>query len=187
MYGFFYGLSKILTFAALFTCSLKVIGQAQTTIVFKHLDPYEINCSGGSYFVNQLMIDWTTGNMGNTFSYASQPTLILSTGYLQNNYHVTALFKEIEAFGLQIKVGPNPFQNTLQMLCAQDGLDIVSIKIYDSQGVIIKSMTGPFSGLQFDKKIQMQKLSNPICYVQIKYSVASTFILQRTYKLLQYL
>jgi hypothetical protein len=187
IYGFFYALGKKMMLASLCMSSLKGWGQFKAPNALKHLDPYVINCNGGSTLVNQIIIDWTVGNMGNTFSAISRPALILSTGYLQNSYNVTALFKQIDSFGLQIKVGPNPFRNTLHIYCAQDGLDIITIKLFDSQGIMIKNILGPFSGIGFDQILQIQKLSNPICYVQIQYKVANEFILQRTYKLLQYL
>lgn len=173
--------------AILCVSALNIFGQSQTTFALKHIDPYTLNCNGGSKLVNQLIVDWTFGNMGNTFSYTTRPALMISSGYLQNSYDVKALFQQLDSFGLQIKVGPNPFQNTLHIYCAQDGLDIITIKLFDSQGIMIKNILGPFSGIGFDQIWQIQKLSNPICYLQIQYKVANEFILQRTYKLLQYL
>ena len=173
--------------AILCVSTLNIFGQAQTPFPLKHIDPYTINSNGGSKIVNQLIVDWTLGNMGNTFTYTTRPALMISSGYLQDSYDVKNLFQQIDSFGLQIKVGPNPFQNTLHIYCAQDGLDIIAIKLFDSQGKVIKNILGPFSGIGFDQILQIQKLSNPICYLQIQYKVADEFILQRTYKLLQYL
>ena len=173
--------------AILCVSTLNILGQSQIPFTIKHLDPYSINCNGGSKLVNQLIVDWTLGNMGNTFTYTTRPGLMISSGYLQNSYDVKVLFQQLDSFGLQIKVGPNPFQNTLRIYCAQDGLDIITIKLFDNQGIIIKNIMGPFSGIEFDQILQIQKLSNPICYLQIQYKVANEFILQRTYKLLQYL
>jgi hypothetical protein len=133
-----------------------------------------------------MSIDWGLGEMASAFTVLQNPSILLSTGYLQSNYDIVSLFNQLDSFGLQIKVGPNPFYNTLRIYCAQDGLDIMAIKVFDSHGVIIKNISGPFSGLQFDQTIQIQKLSTPICLIHIQYKIANLYSRQRIYKLIQY-
>lgn len=187
MYGSLYESVRKIILAFLLFISSKCCGQFQNSFSVKHLDPFDININGGTKILNQLLFDWTLGNMGNTISYTDSHSIIVSTGYLQNCYNVLALYHKIENFGLQIKVGPNPFQNTVWIHCAQDGLDIIAIKVFNSNGFIIKHISGPFSGLYFEQNFEIQKLITPICYVQVQYKVANEFIFQKTYKLLQHL
>ena len=187
IYGYFYHISIkccIVTLAC-FYC-IKGLSQYSAPVSFQQIDPYTINSIGGSIYTNQMNIDWGLGEMASTFKINHTPSILLSTGYLQSNYDIVSHFNQLDSFGLQIKVGPNPFYNQLRLYCEQDGVDIMAIKVFDSHGVIIKNISGPFSGLQFDQTIQIQKISTPICLVHIQYKVANTYSRQRIYKLIQY-
>jgi hypothetical protein len=148
-------------------------------------DPYTINSNGGTLSINQLLLDWEISDLSNTLIYKNKQVLIVSTGFLQNAYDASTLYNSIEIFGEQIKVGPNPFTNRIGLFCKQDGMDILGIQVYDSHGILIRNIIGPFSGLQFEHTIQFQKLSNPICFVQIKYTVANRYTYYKTFKLIQ--
>ena len=186
MKGYFLG--KLL-FASYLTAfiSIPILGFSQLPlgVYIASKDPYNLNSNGGTLSVNQLMLDWEIATLSNTLIYKNKPVLILSTGYLQNAYDASTLYNSIEIFGAQIKVGPNPFTNRLRLFCKQDGMDIMGIQVYDSHGVLIKNIIGPFSGLQFEHTIQFQKLNNPICFVQIKYLVANRYTYFKTFKLIQ--
>ncbi len=148
-------------------------------------DPYTVNSNGGTLRINQLLLDWEISDLSTTLIYKNKQVLILSTGFLQNAYDASALYNSIEVFGEQIKVGPNPFTNRLRLFCKQDGMDILDIRVYDSHGILIRNTIGPFSGLQFEHTIQFQKLTTPICFVQIKYTVANRYTYYKTFKLIQ--
>ena len=150
------------------------------------LDPSIINNNGGSFLMQGFMMDWSIGGLANTLVYKEKATTILSIGFLQNAYDIRAVYNDINNFGLQIKIGPNPFYNDLYFYCKQDGIVIDAIRLFDGQGNLIKNIKGPFSGLQFEKHISIPKLSNPTCYVQIQYVVANKYTSARIYKLTQY-
>lgn len=187
MYGYFYHRSIkccIVSLACLYC--IKGLSQYSALVNFQQIDPHTINSIGGTIYSNQMRIDWGLGEMASTFKINHTPSILLSTGYLQSSYDIVSLFNQLDSFGLHIKVGPNPFYNTLRIYCALDGLDIMAIQIFDSHGVVIKNIQGPFSGLQFEQTIQIQKLSTPICLVYIQYKIANLYSRQRIYKLIQY-
>ena len=187
MYGYFYhrSIKCCIVILACLYC-IKGLSQYSAPVSFQQIDPYTINSIGGSIYTNQMSVDWGLGEMASTFKIDHTPSILLSTGYLQSSYDIVSLFNQLDSFGLQIKVGPNPFYNTLRIYCALDGLDIMAIQIFDSHGVVIKNIRGPFSGLQFEQTIQIQKLSTPICLVYIQYKIANLYSRQRIYKLIQY-
>jgi len=160
--------------------------QIKVTSNLRSLDPNTINCNGGCISLNKIIIDWTAGDVGNTIKYNAKPFIIISTGYLQNDYDASALFRTMGNFGLQIKVGPNPFTNNIHISCAQTGMDIISIALYDNVGNGFNLIKGPFSGLLFEKNIYIHQLSNPICYLKVHYIIANKYELSRTFKLIQY-
>jgi len=186
MKGYFLGKLLFPSYLTAFI-SIPILGFSQLPlgVYIASKDPYNLNSNGGTLSVNQLMLDWEIATLSNTLIYKNKPVLILSTGYLQNAYDASELYSSIEIFGAQIKVGPNPFTNRLRLFCKQDGMDIMGIQVYDSHGVLIKNIIGPFSGLQFEYTIQFQKLNNPICFVQIKYLVANRYTYFKTFKLIQ--
>ncbi len=161
---------------------------AQTVFYSKtiKLDPSILDNNGGSFLMRGFMMDWSIGGLGNTLVYKEKATTILSIGFLQNAYDIATIYNDINDFGLQIKIGPNPFYNDLYFYCKQDGIVIKSINLFDALGNLIKNLKGPFSGLQFEQHFSIQKLMNPNCFVQILYVVDNQFTRSRIYKLLQY-
>jgi hypothetical protein len=150
------------------------------------LDPSIINNNGGCIVMQDIMMDWSIGGLASTLIYKEKVTTILSIGFLQNAYDIVTIYNDINDFGLQIKIGPNPFYNDLYFYCKQDGIVIDAIKLFDGQGNLIKSIKGPFSGLQFEQHISIQKLISPTCFVQIQYVVANKYASASIYKLIQY-
>lgn len=186
MKGYFFG-KRLWPIFLIAIISTPILGFSQLPlgVYITSKDPYNLNSNGGTLSINQLLVDWEMATFSNTLIYKNKPALILSTGFLQNTYDVSALYNSIEIFGAQIKVGPNPFTDRLRLFCKQDGMDIMGIQVYDSHGVLIKNIIGPFSGLQFEYTIQFQKLNNPICFVQIKYLVANRYTYFKIFKLIQ--
>jgi hypothetical protein len=171
---------------ALMAISIRGLGQLNKAHHYEQLDPYALNSNGGTTTINQMTIDWSVESLSNTLTFNNKPAMLISTGFLQNGYDVLTHFNQLENFGLQIKVGPNPFTNFIHIYCSQDGIDILGIQVYSSQGLLIKNVVGPFSGLQFAQTIALQKLSTPIYFVQVKYIVANKYMLNKTFKLIQY-
>ena len=166
--------------------SIKGIGQYAVTGRPASLDPIVLNSNGGNVLLNSILLEWNVGELAQTYSIQSRPFFFLTTGYLQNGYDITLLFSKLSKFGEQIKIGPNPFHQLIHIYCAQEGLNINSIHIIDSKGVHIKSLAGPFSGLNFDKTIAIEKHSDPLYFIQINYTVANAISLTTIYKLIQY-
>lgn len=177
MYGIFFLLNLSVN---------KTIAQQAFYSKYIKLDPSIVNNNGGSFLIQGFMMDWSMGGLATTFVYNEKGSIILSIGFLQNAYDIASVYNNLSDFGLQIKIGPNPFYNDLFFYCKQEGIVINSIKIFDVQGNLIKNMKGPFSGLQFEKHISIQKLTNPTCIVQIEYVVANKYTSTRIYKLIQY-
>jgi len=194
-YGYFFSIFNCIYFYAqrrwylllLFLLySINGLGQYSITGKGAALNPHVMNSNGGSVIIHQMLLDWNLGDLASTFKVHQNPTILLTTGFLQNHYPTISLFKDLSGFGEQIKIGPNPFYNEIHIYCKQDGINIISIRILDSKGSMLKYIKGPFSGLAFEKHIELKKGKYPFYFVQISYSVANSFSLYKTYKLLQY-
>ena len=177
---------KHILFLTLFLHCKILLCQYNTALALSKFDPYAINNNGGKFAITNMHLDWTLGDIGNTHIYNYNNNILLSTGFLQNAYDFSAVYKQLEIFGEQIKVGPNPFSNSIHLSCAQDGMEIISIEMYNQAGICIKKIQGPYAGYNFDMLIPIEKLTFPICLMQIKYCVANQWILYKSLKLVQY-
>lgn len=150
------------------------------------LSPHVINSNGGTVLISQMWVDWNVGDLAATYKTVQHPVLFLTTGFLQSDPDVLLLFKDFSSFGEQIKIGPNPFYSGIHIYCKQVGITILSIRIMDSKGNLNQYIKGPFSGLAFEKQIEIQKGKDPFYFVQIGYTISNSVSLNKTFKLIQY-
>ena len=162
------------------------LGQYSITNTRAPLDPNVINSNGGSAIIHQIVFDWNVGDVAATYNIPKPHEMLLTTGFLQSEPDVSLLFKALYNFGQQIKIGPNPFYNEIHISCKQYGMSIISIRVLDSKGSMVKYIKGPFSGLAFEKHIEIQKGKDPCYFVQICYNISNSYSIYKTFKLIQY-
>jgi hypothetical protein len=149
-------------------------------------DPFSINVAGKSWDIGTNNINWSVGESGLTHSFAKHPTYLFTSGFLQSVYDPLMLFKSIDSFDLQIKVGPNPFNDHIYIQSKQDGIIITSVQLLDFRGDIIYHLPGMYAGIHYYQEISIQRLNNPICYLYLKYSIASLVPRTKIIKLIQH-
>jgi hypothetical protein len=149
------------------------------------IDPYCINVTGSSIQVNDIYFDWSLGEAAMVHTLETQKNYILSTGFLQSVYTPLYLYNELDSFGIQIKVGPNPFKNSIIIQSKVDELTITSIQLINFQGKLLYNFEGLFSGLQFYHEIIIEKLVFPVCFLRIQYCIADKIYRSKYLKLLQ--
>jgi hypothetical protein len=162
---------------------LNVIGQ--TSFIKKSQDPYCINVSGHSHQMQGLLLDWSFGEPGPIQSWFAQIGMVLTTGYLQSFSDPLLLYQKLDSFDLQIKVGPNPFNNSIYLQSKQDGIVIYKIQMISSSGVMVYFSNESYAGYCFFKIIAVPKLADPIYYLTVYYRIANTLEKFKTYKLIQ--
>lgn len=194
-YGYLISFLKCNSFYEKFRCllillvllySISGMGQYSITGEGAALNPHVINSNGNSFLIHEILLDWNLGDLANTFRTNKNPAIFLTTGFLQNQNPIISLFKDLNNFGQQIKMGPNPFYNEIHISCKQDGINIITIRILDSKGSLLTYINGPFSGLAFEKNIEIQKGKEPFYFVQISYNVSNSYVLYKTFKLIQF-
>jgi hypothetical protein len=171
-------------------CMLLLLGcpitqYAQSVVYKKFLDPYTINVSGRSSMLNNQLIDWSLGESPMVHTFNKYAIYLLSTGFLQSVYDPLLLYKSLDSFDIQIKIGPNPFNNLVHIQCRQDGITISSIQLINFRGDVIYHLPGFYAGMNFYQEIPIQKLSNPICYLYLHYTIANKIERTKIIKLIQ--
>ena len=146
---------------------------------------FGFNPIGNTKYLPPLVVDWTGGECLQLT--ASSPYLkwILSFGFLQNDYDKAMLFKSLDSFGWQIKVGPNPFSNYLIVQCKQEGIVITKILLSDLSGKLLYQSNGMYSGTAFHKRIHIAQISAGSYLLLIYFIVGNGVKQMRSYTLLQ--
>jgi len=157
------------------------------------LDPSTINSAGGKIEIastlnqanNNWMLDWTLCEPFAIQTWCSKNKIIFSTGFLQPNLMLNPELIKPGAFDFKLKWGPNPVSNYLLLSCKQAGIDIIRMNIVDSDGHKIKNIEGPYSGLDFSKRISFTSENTGIYYIIIHYSVANKFTQVKILKIIK--
>ena len=169
----------------IFVLLLMGIAQKQYAQDYPHLcDTYAINVAGKNVVVKNMYYDWSLGELA-VHTLTGIPHIIISCGYLQSSYYPLLQYHNTDSFAIKIKIGPNPFSNYVVIQCEQDQLDIHAIQLLDFQGKILFQLNGNYSGHQFYYKMPIQKLINPVCFLNISYSIADHIYKSKFFKLLQ--
>jgi len=150
-----------------------------------YIDPYSINVAGRFNQINNLQLDWSIGEAAMVHTLFIQKKLILSTGFLQNLYYPLYLYNQLDSFAIQIKVGPNPFNNRIIIQSKVDEMVITEIQLTDFQGTLIYNSNLHYSGLEFFHEIVIGKLLFPICFLSIRYCLADKIYKSKYFKLIQ--
>lgn len=151
----------------------------------QYFDPFCQNIASGSKSTHDLTLDWNLGEALCTETITSKSTIILSTGFLQNQNEAIITFKRTDSFNLKVIIGPNPIEQFFTISCAQDGLDILHIKIIDAFGNSVQEIKGPYSGLNFQKKINMLSENKGLYYVIVNYLIAGQLGAYKVFKLVK--
>lgn len=149
------------------------------------IDPFAINVAGHSWTNTNFIIDWSVGEAPMIHTLFKHPLFLLSTGFLQSRYDPLLLYHGLDSFDIQIKVGPNPFNNHIYIKCNQDGIIITSIQLINFSGVSIYQLTGIYAGINYCHEIQIQKPNNSICYLYLHYTIADKIQKTKVIKLIQ--
>jgi hypothetical protein len=158
---------------------------AQGHIIAKFSDPYSINVAGHSNLLDNQNLDWSVGEASLIRTFNKHPIYLLSSGFLQSHTDPLLQYNNLDSFDVQIKAGPNPFNSCIYIQCKQDGMIISSVELFNFRGDRIYHLPGYYSGLNFYKEVPIQKLSNPICYLYISYSIAEKMYRTKIIKLIQ--
>ena len=151
----------------------------------QQLDPFCQNIGSGASETSSLLLDWNIGESLSTMTYQSKTSLLWTCGFLQNKNDALATYKNLDSFKLNIIIAPNPIQNNFTITCSHEGIEILQIKITDAFGNCLQEIKGPYSGLDFKKRLRLNAESTGIYYVIIHYLIGGTVNSYKISKLLK--
>lgn len=166
----------------LLTC-LVLLVTATFPSMAQQLDPFCNNVLGASFKNEYILIDFSVGEQISIPTLFLDSKCIISSGFLQHKNSDIETYKTIDSFLLKISMGPNPITNYYTITMHQIGIVIVQINILNMQGGMVSQLQGPYSGLNFNKAIDMTMQKEGMYLVQIQFLIDGQYPKTRTYKI----
>jgi len=146
--------------------------------------PSIINLSGDSKQIEGIIWDWSLGEQLLVQTLYSNKNLILTTGYLQNDFGNGVNFKILETT-TPFKIGPNPLIQNLKIHSDQSGIIISKIEMSNAQGQLLKMVEGPWSGIQFEQTLFFTSANTGIYFIAIHYVVGKSILKKQIFKVIK--
>ena len=146
--------------------------------------PTIINLSGDSKQIEGIIWDWSFGEQLLVQTLYSNKNLILTTGYLQNDFGNGVNFKILETT-TPFKIGPNPLIQNLKIHSDQSGIIISKIEMSNAQGQLLKMVEGPWSGIQFEQTLSFTSANTGIYFIAIHYVVGRSILKKQIFKVIK--
>jgi len=146
--------------------------------------PTIINLSGDSKQIEGIIWDWSFGEQLLVLTLYSNKNLILTTGYLQNDFGNGVNFKILETT-TPFKIGPNPLIQNLKIHSDQSGMIISKIEMSNAQGQLLKMVEGPWSGIQFEQTLSFASVNTGIYFIAIHYVVGKSILKKQIFKVIK--
>ncbi len=146
--------------------------------------PTIINLNGNSKQIEGIIWDWSFGEQLLVNTLYSSKNLMLTTGFLQNEFWVSIDLKELDLI-TPFKIGPNPAVQFLKIFSDQSGILISKIEMSNAQGQLLKIIQGPWSGIQFEQTISFTSANTGIYFISIHYVVGKSILKKQIFKVIK--
>jgi hypothetical protein len=146
--------------------------------------PTIINLNGNSKQIEGIIWDWSFGEQLLVQTLYSSKNLMLTTGFLQNEFWVSIDLKELDLI-TPFKIGPNPAVQFLKIYSDQSGILISKIEMRNEQAQLLKLILGPFSGIQFQKTISIASVNTGTYFIVIHYVVGNSILKKQIFKVIK--
>jgi hypothetical protein len=146
--------------------------------------PNVISVSADSKGIEGIIWDWSFGEQLFVNTLYSSKNLMLTTGFLQNEFWVGVNFKILETT-TPFKIGPNPIVQNLKINSDQSGIIISKIEMSNMQGQLLKMIEGPWSGIQFEQNLSFASVNTGIYLIVIHYVVGNSILKKQIFKIIK--
>ena len=140
------------------------------------IDPKNEIFGGESKILTKGSIDWSIGESFLIKTLVSKNGAIFTTGFLQGVPDPKVQYSIVDNFENSFQFGPNPFTQDLWIGANEANLSITKLEVLNSVGQIVHKTTGPFSGIHFDKKLQLGSVNTGNYYLLIYYVVGDLYV-----------
>ncbi len=151
------------------------------------LDPFTLAIQGGTQILqikqDGLLVDWSIGQSAAFDLSNGHSPVGISNGFLQNKNCDKCLYKSLDSFLVQLKYGPNPIGQFLNVQLHQAGVVFQGWEIYSLEGRLIQKHKAIQSGLQLNEQIDFSNYSKGLYVVKFYFLIDQQFPITRTFQL----
>jgi hypothetical protein len=134
------------------------------------LDPLGLAIQGGSKTLHSeqdcIIMDWSIGQPAVLESFKKDASIFINTGFLQNKNCDQCLYKSLDSFLVQVKIGPNPTEHNLFIQINQAGLIWQGWEIYNMEGKLLERKVINLSGLRLQYTINLSHYTKGIYFLK---------------------
>jgi len=156
-----------------------------------NVDPKTLNASGGSYVNNNMVINWSFGEVFST-TLTESNKIIVSTGFLQSKdmdiilVPPTDTILPIDSTHLAINVFPNPVKSYLNLTIAQSDIKLISIALYSIQGNLIQTIDEALNDAKlYNRSILMTPYPSGTYILAVRYIVDDFHYRTKLFKIIK--
>ena len=154
------------------------------TLIAQIKYPSIISVNADSKQMEGIIWDWSFGEQLMVHTLYSSKNLILTTGFLQNDFGGGVDYKLL-ALTSPFKIGPNPFIQNLKINSDQNGIIISKIEMSNAQGQLLKMVEGTWSGIQFEQTLLFASVNKGIYFIAIYYVVGNSILKKQIFKVIK--
>jgi hypothetical protein len=153
-------------------------------LYFILLDPFSLAIQGGSKTLHneqdRILLDWSIGQPASFDVFNKDYPITISGGFLQNKNCDRCLFKTLDSFLVQLKMGPNPVEHFLSIQINQAGIIWQGAEIYNMEGRLIQKMDVKLSGLHLKYILNFNQYAKGIYFLKCYFLVDQQFPIIKT-------
>ena len=134
------------------------------------LDPLGLAIQGGSKSIHSeqdsIIMDWSIGQPACFDLINKNYPITISSGFIQNKNCDQCLYKSLDSFLVQVKIGPNPTEHNLYTHINQSGLIWQGWEMYNMEGKLLERRVINLSGLRLQYTINLSHYSKGIYFLK---------------------
>lgn len=181
-----------LLFVLIFKLILATSIHAQiNTPSLTNIDPKTLNAGGGSFVLNNIILNWSFGEVFST-TLSKSDKIILTTDFLQsNNFDIilippTDTILPGDSIQLSIKAFPNPVNSNIYLTIDQSKIKLLSIGLYSAQGNLLYSVDEILNNaLLYNKTILVKNYTPGIYLLVVKYVFSKNQYRTKVFKIIK--
>ncbi len=134
------------------------------------LDPLGLAIQGASKSIHSeqdsIIMDWSIGQPACFDLINKNYPITISSGFIQNKNCDQCLYKSLDSFLVQVKIGPNPTELYLYTHINQAGLFWQGFEVYNLEGKLIDRIIVKLSGLRLQYTINLSHYTKGMYFLK---------------------
>lgn len=158
----------------------------QLSVTAQQKEPRVINAGGGYFTGQDLLFDWSFGELISVQTLSSGSDFIITTGFLQSKLDALTPFNPIgPADSNKIFAGPNPTRSLLTIRSTLIDPGRIRILLTTMTGVALLKIEEAYEGINYQKQLNLQSYPSGFYNLVITYLINGQAMKTSIYKIIK--